>query len=219
MIKLAVFDWNGTLLADFAAVHEGCNRILEVLGHPAISEQEFREVYAIPLQHVFRTLHIPDETIKQKGVEGTRAFHDYYEPRVARAHTRTGARAALAELKRQGIPCVILSNHTMEGIYLQLERLKLRDYFETVLANEDINGAMRSGKQHRLEAYMKNSHILPSEAMIIGDTVEEIHIGQHIGLKTVAITGGYHATKKLRAAKPDLIINSLHGIIENMEDL
>lgn len=219
MIKLAVFDWNGTLLADFAAVHEGCNKMLEVFGHEPASEQAYREAYTIPLQHTFRKLGVSDEIIKQKGPEGLRAFHGWYEPRAAQARTRLGVRKLLADLKKQGIVCVILSNHTVESIYLHLDRLHLTEYFDAVLANEDISGAMHTGKQHRLEAYLKESHITPAEAVIVGDTTEEIHIGRALGLKTVAITGGYHAASKLRAEKPDLIINSLHGIIENMEDL
>ena len=219
MIKLAVFDWNGTLLADFNATHEGGNKIFEFYGYAPISAQEYRRHFTIPFSKTLQNIGIPLEAIKEKGVESARIFHEYYEPRAARARTRKGTRAMLEELKKEGVICIILSNHTVENIYLHLTRLKLTDYFDAVLANENMDGSMHIGKQHRLEVYLKESHIKPQQSIIVGDTVEEIYIGRNLGLKTVAITGGYHTTQRLKDAKPDLIINSLNDIIKITEDL
>jgi len=75
------------------------------------------------------------------------------------------------------------------------------------------------GKTARLETYLASSHVQPHEAFIIGDTGEEITIGKQLGLKTVAITGGMYSTKRLKAAKPDVLISSLHDLMDSLEDL
>lgn len=49
--------------------------------------------------------------------------------------------------------------------------------------------------------------------MIIGDSPEEVEIGKDVGIKTVAITGGYYSTSRLRKSKPDFLINNLIELI------
>jgi phosphoglycolate phosphatase-like HAD superfamily hydrolase len=39
-------------------------------------------------------------------------------------------------------------------------------------------------------------------------------MGKFVGIKTVAITGGYYSTSRLRKSKPDFLINNLGDLIE-----
>src|SRR4051812_10012686 len=119
MIKLAVFDWNGTLLADTQAVVEGANKEFAVVNIPPITVSQFREYYKVPLTDYYQKIGITAEMHRTNSAEMAKAFHSYYEPRVARARTRAGTKEILMKLKKDKIRCVILSNHTMEGIYLQ----------------------------------------------------------------------------------------------------
>jgi phosphoglycolate phosphatase len=209
MIKLVVFDWNGTLLADTQAVVEGANKEFAVVNIPPITIKQFRENYKVPLTDYYQELGVTSEMHKANSAEMAKAFHGYYEPRVARARTRTGTKETLTKLKKDKIGCVILSNHTMEGIYLQLERLKLTDYFEAVLANEVIGAAHFKGKKDRLVEYLKANKIKNKQTVIVGDTVEEVNIGRELGLYTVAITGGHCSTSRLKAVEPDFLINNI----------
>lgn len=219
MIKLVVFDWNGTLLADTQAVLEGVERELAVLGHPPMTMGEFRTYYDMPITKLYQHFGISEEELRAKSAETAAAFHGFYEPRVAKARTRTGAKQVLETLAKEKISMVILSNHTVEGIYLQLARLKLTNFFEAVLANEIVGAAYFKGKQDRLDDYLKLHKLLPKEVVIVGDTIEEIKIGKRLGLKTVAITGGYNSTKRLKASKPDVLIHKLRDLIDVSEGL
>src|SRR4051812_29992427 len=113
MIKLAVFDWNGTLIADTPAVVEGVNREMAVIGRNPITIRDFREYYDTPTSHMFEGLGVSLAVFEKNRMAMSHAFHAYYEPRVARAHTRKGARQVLESLKKDGIRCILLSNHTM----------------------------------------------------------------------------------------------------------
>lgn len=218
MIKLVVFDWNGTLLADTQAIVEGVARELKALGRPPITIQKYREHYDVPIMKFYKNLGIDEAEMRAKSAEVSAAFHSYYEARVAHARTRTGTRQLLTEIARRKTSQVILSNHTMEGIYLQLERLKLTSYFDAVLANENTQIAYSTGKEGRLKNYIQQHSIPPAQVAIVGDTVEEIRIGQNLELKTIAITGGHNSTKRLKAAKPDVLVHSLHEIIQKLEE-
>ncbi|HSX24075.1 MAG TPA: HAD family hydrolase [Candidatus Saccharimonadales bacterium] len=218
MIKLVVFDWNGTLLADARGIVEGVNIELGVLGKPPITLKYYRDNYDVPLVHFFEKLGIKPEEFKAKSSQVAAAFHPFYEARVAHARTRRGAKELLDALRHRGIINILLSNHTMEGIYLQLERLNLSHHFEAVLANDGFGKSHFSGKQHRLEEYMKSHGISAHETAIVGDTIEEIRIGKNLGIKTIALTGGYNSTRRLKEAKPDVLIHKLRDIIKALEE-
>ena len=219
MIKLVVFDWNGTLLADSHAIVAAANKQLEALGRPPVSLAFMREHYEIPLSKVWLKVGVSEQELRARQLEIAAIFHKFYEPMVARARTRHGARGVLEKLQEMGIVSVVLSNHTMEGIYLQLERLKLAGCFDAVLANENIGVAYFNGKETRLHDFILKYGYKPSETVIIGDTTEEIAIGRNLGLKTVAITDGYASSKRLKTAKPDFLIHKLTDLTSILDQL
>lgn len=219
-IKLVVFDWNGTLLADSMAVVQAANKSeIPMLGLKPVTLNQLRETYEVPIVHAYEKLGVSPELFREKSAETSEAFHRHYEPLAARTHTRPGTRAMLQALHSNHIQRIILSNHTMEGIFLQLDRLKLQDYFDAVLANEAIGNAHYVGKQHRLERYLATTNYQPDEVAIIGDTPEEVRIGRALGIRTIAISGGVCARHRLVSAKPDTLVASVNQILKAVEEM
>jgi FMN phosphatase YigB (HAD superfamily) len=87
------------------------------------------------------------------------------------------------------------------------------------LANSSFDGALHEGKQKRLHEYLARSHVTPNQSVIIGDTVEEVHIGRSLGMHTVCITGGAMSTRRLTDAKPDAIIHKLQDLYALLKKL
>lgn len=218
MIKLVVFDWNGTLFSDVAAATHGANSRMIQLGRSPLTTREYQEAFEMPIAKTYANLGFDPKLIEEKAHELSVAFHLAYEERAKHVRTRRGTRYLLDYLSEQGIAKIIFSNHTAAGIDFQLKRLKIGHYFETVLANEDILGAHFKGKKDRLVAYLQTARLNPREIVIIGDTIEEIEIGKELGLKTVAITGGFCTVKRLRTAKPDVLIHHLRDLIKIIEE-
>lgn len=218
MIKLVVFDWNGTLLADTRLVLRAGNATeLKYLGLEPISLAKYQEAYEMPLYRFYENLGISRDVFDAHAAEMSQLFHPFYEPLAARARTRSGTRQTLESLQAKGIRSIILSNHTTEGIHLQLSRLRLAPYFDAVLANDDMTMAHHTSKQHRLEAYLEQNTLDAAEALIVGDTIEEVHIGKQLGLRTVSITGGNNSRRRLVAAGPDAVIHKVSELIEITE--
>lgn len=218
MIKIVVFDWNGTLLADAEAIVVGVNAVLKALGQEPITVSQYRQHYDTPLVKTYEAFGISREVLEARSIEFAEIFHATYEPRVLKTRTRAGTRKILALLHKRGVTNIILSNHTTEGIYLQLERLKLRHYFDAVLANETLTGAHFKSKETRLHDYLALHHVDPSQVAIVGDTIEEVRIGRKLGFRTVIITGGYNSTPRLRQARPDFLIHKLIDLAKILEE-
>lgn len=219
MIKLVVFDWNGVLIADAQADADAVSHVLENFGHKPISLKRFREIFEIPARNIYLRAGLTADELDRDEKRVSDIFHEYYEPRIAHVRTRHGARQLLGWLAKQGVECIILSNHTAEGIEAQLQRLKIDSFFSMVLANHKYSAIKARNKLEKLTVFLEQRSIKSEDALIIGDSPEETEVGKHLGLHTVAITGGYVSTPRLREAKPDYLIHRLPDMVSIIKKL
>ncbi|MBI2327676.1 hypothetical protein HYU92_05160 [Candidatus Curtissbacteria bacterium] len=56
MIKLVVFDWNGTLFADAIACFEADNHVLQSLGIKPITLKIFRQKFEVPVVKFYASM-------------------------------------------------------------------------------------------------------------------------------------------------------------------
>lgn len=210
MIKLVVFDWNGTLLADTLACMEADNQVLKTFGGTPVTLNEFRKTIIIPSIDFYVQHGCDRNTLLEKADKVSELFHATYESRASKCRTRTGTKELLPYLSSKSIDAVILSNHTMDGIHSQLARLNISMYFKDVLANSGLDSSLTGrNKSEKLQAYLQNSSYQPNETMIVGDSPEEIEIAHSLNLISVAVTGGYYSTQRLRNVKPDYLIGNI----------
>jgi phosphoglycolate phosphatase len=57
-----------------------------------------------------------------------------------------------------------------------------------------------------------------SDAVVIGDTVYDIHMGRAAGTRTVGVNWGYHSVAELRAAGADYIAESMDDLKAYLKD-
>ena len=215
MIKLVVFDWNGTVIADSKACFEADNQALKKMGGKTVSFREYRKTITIPSKD-FYLMHGARKDMLHKFGE---FFHPFYENRISKCRTRRGARELLKWLKSKNIDSVILSNHTLVGINSQLNRLHLTSYLTKVLANTDPNKSNKTGGKHEMLKNFIKKRYQESEVIIIGDSPEEAEIARRFGLKSILITNGYYQTSRLRDSKPDFLITNLSQVKQIIKKL
>ncbi len=212
--KLAIFDWNGTLLADTRIAWVASNKCLEFYGKAPITFEKQLETFDFPIIHYYKNNGVCVDEVLRTKEESNQIFQDAYEPMASKSRTRRGARALLEWLKDNNIDCIILSNYLTEKIEFHLKRLELDHYFSFVSAN-NCNGTSIlnvTNKLERLSEFMVKRGYQPKNAFIIGDSKEEPDIGRHMGVLSIGITGGCINERRLRGAKPDHVIHSLSDV-------
>ena len=221
MIKLVAFDWNGTLIADAWLASASDNYALKPFIKKAVTLQKMRGFFTIPILDYLAALGMNKKEYLNHHEKINRRFNKYYEARVNRCRTRSGTKDALQFLKQNKIAAIIYSNHVTTYIHRQLKRLSLEKYFDVVLARaENDRSHMHSrGKQQKLQNYVKSKRIKPREIISVGDTEEEIEIGKALGYRTVAITGGFNTTARLKKHKPDFLIHNMKDLIPIIKKL
>jgi phosphoglycolate phosphatase-like HAD superfamily hydrolase len=214
MIKTVIFDWNGTLIADTTACMAADNHVLKTFGGKPVNLSQYRDTIVIPAI-TFYSIHGCKKPELEKNPEKIgKVFHSFYEPRVNQIRTRKGAKILLTYLKKNHINSIILSNHTIDGIEKQLKKLNLEKFFIDLLANSTVDASMKKrNKKEKLIDYLQQKNLNPTEAIIIGDSPEEVEIGKSLSVKTISITNGYYATHRLKKANPNYIVNNLNSVI------
>ena len=212
--KLAVFDWNGTILADSRPSWAAGNECLEWLGYDSISYQDYLDKFTFPVIHFYKKVGCSVDHILKHKEGSNRVFQDAYDRLARGARTRRGARTLLEQLNEAGVSCIILSNYLTPKIEEHLARLKMRHLFHAISAHEcDGTTILEStSKTERLSAFMAKRSFRPQDTVIIGDTMEEPEIARHLGLTSIGITDGYISEARLRAARPDYVVSSLSQV-------
>ncbi|MCK5384453.1 MAG: HAD family hydrolase [Alphaproteobacteria bacterium] len=218
--KLAIFDWNGTLLADTALAWKATKPCLEFYDRPPISLKKQRETFDFPVIHFYKRNGCDIDRVLATKEESNNIFQEHYDKLALKARTRCGARELLDWLKDRDVTCIILSNYIEKKIIFHLERLNIRHYFSTISANtcngETVLDTMN--KFERLSDYMVKRGFRPDDSFIIGDSKEEPDIGRRLSIFSIGITNGCISEKRLRAAKPDHIISALPQTIDVLKN-
>ncbi len=121
-----------------------------------------------------------------------------------------GIKEMLIKLAKNNKVIIITSNVTK--VVEESLKLKNIDCFEEV-----IGADKETSKVKKIEAVKfkyKNN-----EYFYIGDTKGDIIEGRKAGIKTIAVTWGWHGEKKLKEEKPDFIVHSPQELLELFKNL
>lgn len=195
------------------------NAVIKAFGGKPFNLKEYRESFVIPANEMYLQRGCRKEELLKNPEKVAKIFSEAYEPKANSCSTRKNAKKLLNFLKKKNISSIILSNHPTDKILNQLKRLGIAGFFKAVLGNESQENSVKErNKQERLDKYLKRKTKKPGQIAIIGDSPEEIEIGKNLGLKTIAITGGYCSAERLRKSNPDFLIRGLIEVINKVKN-
>ena len=89
-----------------------------------------------------------------------------------------------------------------------LSRHQLRQYFSSIFGGKGLS------KKKMFEKGVKQLDTSPREVFFITDTVGDLKEAQEFGLKTIAVTWGFHGRELVKTAQPDVIVDSPEQLVE-----
>ena len=203
-IKLGIYDWNGTLLNDFWVAYKAMSEIFKMFGLTPPTEEDFKENITPDIATFYY----------QRGVSKTvtKAEMDVVFQAVVKRHWEEVdlspyAYGALQELRDNGVKSAIVSAELNEVLNRRLDQFGLRNKIDR-MAGESF----RLGKVKNIRFVLEEFGVKPEEAFYVGDTHGDVQAAKEVGVKAIAFTGGFNTEKKLKAANPDAIIDSLWGL-------
>ncbi|WP_328888758.1 HAD family hydrolase [Streptomyces sp. NBC_00316] len=192
-----VWDWNGTLLDDNAAVVGATNAAFAEVGLEPITIEQYREMYCVPIPRFYERLmgRLPTDAEWER-MDGI--FHRYYtEQRVACGLTE-GAEELLAQWRLAGRSQSLLSMYGHDQLVPVVRGYGIEQHFTRVDGRTGPSGGSKAQHMERHLAALDG--IAPEHMVIIGDAVDDAVAAAHVGAAAVLYTGGSHSRVSLEAA-------------------
>lgn len=212
--KLAIFDWNGTLIDDSFANWAGSNATFRVMGLPEITMERYRDTMDFPFIHFYNRNGLDTDTYLKNTDKLSEAFLGVYQEEQKKAPLRAGTIELLDNLLDKNLTLMILSNHIQEHLEEQLADRHVHAKFKHICGNP-VYGQQdhtRTTKLGRLQKIMDEFGYTAGESFIVGDSLEEPDIAHAMGMTCVSVTWGCFSTERLRKSPT-------HHVIDNLAEL
>ena len=173
-VKAVLFDLDGVLVDSFDAWFNTYNDSLLQLGYSKVSKQKFKEIFGSPIEEDVRTSF--------KGQSISAVKNEYvmnFRRRVRLVRLIHGARETLISLRKKSVRLALITNSPKTIVSLILSHHKIRKYFHTLVAMEDVKIG-KPAPDMALEA-CKRLGVRPENSILVGDTKYDMIAGKKAG--------------------------------------
>jgi len=207
-MRALIFDLDGTLVESLPGIAASLNRALIQHGLPGQSHENVRGFIgdgAVKLaQRALATvsrIDLTDSVVKHFAA-------DYAVSWPSGTSVYPGMHQLLADLESRGIPLAVLSNKPHAFTVEIVEKLFPATKFAVVLGNRD-NLPHKPDPTGALEI-ATGIGLAPEQCTIIGDSTMDLDTAKNAGMKSIAVTWGYHDRERLREA--NIIIDTIEQL-------
>jgi pyrophosphatase PpaX len=204
--RVVLLDWDGTLLNSYAADQRAYLAMFRALG----IDWGIREIdrhYSPDWYRVYRAARIPRLHWGRADRLWRAAYRDERPPLLP------GARAALRVLSRS-FRLGIVTAGSRDRVRQQLRYFELREHFSACVFSEDTTHK----KPHPapLELALKRLRAMPDETVYVGDAPADIEMARRAGVRAIGVLGPFPSAGQIRAARPDLLLESIRELPRNL---
>lgn len=210
--KLVMFDLDGTLVDSVADIALSLNRALADVGLPAVTEVQVRTwvgrgasrlIYCV-LEHEHREPALHDELLAR--------FMARYQESVCEVSTvYPGGRELLQACKAAGLYLACVTNKPYAPAKALLEALDLIQPFDLLLGGDSL--AHKKPHPGPLQHCLKHFGVTATQALMVGDSRNDVEAARAAGVKVVALPWGYNHGEPIEAARPDWLVDSLEELL------
>jgi HAD superfamily hydrolase (TIGR01509 family) len=194
-----LFDWDGTLIDSYHADSQAYLALFREMGVPW-GLHELERNYSPNWYAVYRAAGIPNA----RWNDANRIWRAYYAKH--RPKLMSGTRRVVAQLARRHKLGLVTSGDR-NRVIRQLREFGLTRLFRTRVCGGDTE----EKKPHPapLQLALQQMRLEPAECVYVGDTPEDIEMARSASVRAIAVLGPFPTEKRLRAVKPEFLLQSL----------
>jgi phosphoglycolate phosphatase len=214
-----IYDLDGTLIDSAKDMQVAVSNVLADHGLPAVSEDDVRifmgQGSKVTMAKAFAKYGKPLDDEKLSAV--TREFVRYYEADpVSHTQAFAGVNDVVARFDRLGLKQGVCTNKFERPSRMILEHLKLMPPIAD-LAGADTFPVRKPDPRHIL-MLVERMGGRPERAVMVGDSIHDVHAAHGAGLPAVLVSWGYTATPA-RELGADAVIERFDALPQALEQL
>ncbi len=197
MVKLCVFDLDGTLVNTLHDLTNSLNFALSECGFPTLTEARVAAIVGHSVN--FMCEHaVPPEHKDQADKVLNLYMEHYKEHSLDRSHAYDGMIEAVEEIKAAGVIVAIASNKPHVDTVKVVETLYPKDIFSLVLGRMD-KFAIKPAPDV-LRFIMDYFGVAPEESVYVGDSDVDVQFAHNAGMRCVSVNWGFRSEAEILAA-------------------
>ena len=210
MVKAILFDFDGTLVDASEAIVQTFNSVMKRFGLNPWTHSRITAGIGKPLVTLFKEIH-PDGRSSQLQ-EMLRAYEELaQEEDPAAVRLKPNVRRTLMSLS-EGVQMGVVTSRRGRSARGILRHFELEEYFSAMIGIESVERPKPDAQPLRLA--LELLRVPAEEALMVGDTGDDIRSARNAGVKSAAVTTGHQDMSTLLSAQPDYIIADLSELMQ-----
>ncbi len=189
-----IWDFNGTILDDFALCLDTINQMLARRRLPILSADDYRAVFDFPVQNYYRQVGFDFD--REPFPDLAAEYMAIYQPASLYCPLRRNISDTLADLRHRGMRQVMLSATKRDFLLQQTDHFGLTGFFDEIIGLDDILG--RSKMDHARDWFGRQPFD-PAATCLIGDTTHDYAVACALRCDCLLLSGGHNSRERLAA--------------------
>jgi HAD superfamily hydrolase (TIGR01549 family) len=209
ILQGVLFDWDGTLIDSYSADSSAYLAMFREMGIPWGLEDLARH-YSPNWYRVYRAAKLP----RARWDDADRAWRAQYAKHSPQLIA--GARQVLVRLGRAHHLGLVTSGDR-DRVMRQLRAFRLTRLFGARVCSGDT--LQKKPHPAPLRLALRQLGLKPSSCVYVGDSPEDLEMAKHAGVRAIAVLGPFPTEKRLRAARPDFLLESIRELPDALKKL
>ncbi|ASJ01076.1 HAD-IA family hydrolase [Thermococcus gorgonarius] len=214
-VRLVVFDLDGTLVGAKESFSELKDKLRKRLRQIGISDDLMGNLSPMyeSLLRISRETGIPFEELHSHQVE-------LEVERMKDSFLFPGVLESLRFLRNRGIKMAVVTRSSRKAALFALEKLKILEYFEIVVAREDVPPEELKPEGGQIKKVLDELKIPPEKTLVVGDHGYDVIAARKAGALSVLVTSHDSGRMSFSVdATPDFEISTMEKFVPFMEKL
>lgn len=197
--RLIVFDFDGVILDTFDFAFSLTKRLTKKHNtFPVVSREDFEEMFEDNPWTYFERKKIKGDVFLSYQQDFRLAFQKDEHSLQLFSEIRD-----ILEKLAHDFHLAIVSSNYRDIVIRHIEKNSMRLYFSEIVGAEE-----KGSKSDKLKRIIADLRVSNKDCFFVTDTSGDIREGQKVGMKTIAVSWGYHDKLRLEKVKPNFIAHT-----------
>lgn len=218
MIKLIIFDLDGTLADTLDDIGDAVNEMLSDYSFPLLKRKDIHANINRGARELIR-LCLPEKARESEEfiTEALNVYKGYYNRRYCvKTHLYDGIRESLTVLSQKGVKLAVLSNKQDEAVKLIVNKLLPEIPFALVLGQGQFPTKPCPDAVNHI---LLSLNVTQGETAFVGDSNVDMQTALNSGAFPVGVTWGYRSRDILTESGARLLIDDPHDLSDLCEKI
>lgn len=209
MYKLAIFDFDGTLVDSAPGIVQVMQEVIDEMGYSQQLLDRWSHLVGVPLLRQMELLFPENEAQFHEDLANN--YRDKYDTKILEiCPLFPGLKDMLQSLADNQIMITVATSKRRHLVDTVVDHHGLTNYFQMIVGASDVTHHKPHPESVHLT--METLKIPCEQVIVIGDSTFDLDMARNAGVDAIGVTTGIHTRELLQKSAPRHIVNGLREV-------